>query len=98
MCLLIEGLLGTCKMEESAFYLKYLHYNVTPPTTTNNLFLFVTSVFAKVYLYKHRPHRGSQDIGVKSVCLFNVSTFFPLLMDIPEKLVTLGTQDEDKHE
>jgi hypothetical protein len=35
-------------------------------------FLFVPSVFANVYLYKHRPHRGSQCIGVKSVCSFTV--------------------------
>ena len=40
MCLLTEDLIGICKMEESGFCLKYLHYNVTPPTTTNNM-LFV---------------------------------------------------------
>jgi hypothetical protein len=35
-------------------------------------FLFIPSVFANVYLCKHRPHRGSQGIGVKSVCSFTV--------------------------
>jgi hypothetical protein len=34
--------------------------------------LFVPSVFAKLYLYKHRTPRRSQDIGVTSLCSFNV--------------------------
>ena len=44
MCLLTEDVVGTCRMEESGFCLTYLHYNVTPPTTTNNmLFVLVRS-------------------------------------------------------
>jgi hypothetical protein len=40
--------------------------------------LFVPSFFADVYLCKHRAHRRNQNIGVTSICSFNVSTFFPL--------------------
>ena len=44
MCILLDALVGTCTMGEGGFCLKYLHYNVTPTTTTNNmLFVLVMS-------------------------------------------------------